>query len=198
MKTALALLLSCAALSLAQDVKVAPQTQESSPAQAAPPAQAGPDSQQFKRLASVTWDLGSHKLVWVVERGVEMNGTFVAMTADRYEVSPGEAFMALKDEKRGIDDEEASSLHDLLGVLSLYCVESTVWWENGGNAATGPAAADPAAPQVEAKPGKKTGDEKSAPAADPAAKPTRVGEPGEKSPSQLLPGQLVAANGLGK
>ena len=122
MRTAVILLLSCATFSLAQDMKIVP-----------PPAASDSDAQQYKRLASVTWDLDTHKLVWIVQKGIEVNGEFVPKTTDRYEVSPNEAFMAMKDEKRGIEGDEAKSLHDLLGVLSLYCVESTVWWENGGN-----------------------------------------------------------------
>ncbi len=120
---------------------------------------------QYKRLASVTWDLDTHKLVWVVQKGIEVNGEFVPKATDRYEVSPSEASWPSKTEKRGIDGDEANSLHDLLSVLSLYCVESTVWWENGGTA-TDPAAdptGQPAAPSIDAKPGKKTGDSKAAP-----------------------------------
>src|ERR1700743_510121 len=134
MKTALILVLSCATFSFAQDMKIAP-----------PAAPSDPDAQQYKRLASVTWDLDTHKLVWVVQKGIEVNGQFVPKSTARYEVSPGEAFMAVNEEKRGIESDEAKSLHDLLGVLSLYCVESTVWWENGGGSATDPAAVtDPA------------------------------------------------------
>jgi hypothetical protein len=197
MKTALILLLSCATFSLAQDMKITP-----------PAAPSEPDAQQYKRLASVTWDLDTHKLVWVVQKGIEVNGQFVPKSTDRYEVSPSEAFMAMKDEKRGIETDEAKSLHDLLGVLSLYCVESTVWWENGGGQSDADRIADPpqqsATPPADskpadAKPEKKSGDGKAAPAPapDPNSKPTRVGQPAPK-PVQLLPGAFVAANELGK
>jgi hypothetical protein len=186
MKTTLILLLSCAAFVSAQDQKTAPPTPSSPPAQ--------DDSQELKRLASVTWDLDTHKLVWVVQKGVDRDGQFVVQSTDRYEVSPSDAFMALKEEKRGIAGDEASSLHDLLGVLSLYCVESTVWWENGGDATDAqPAGIAPDAP----KPGEKTVDKKSDPKADPAAKPTRVDQPA-KPAFHLLPGALVADNGSAK
>jgi hypothetical protein len=186
MKTALILLFSFAAFSLAQDMKTPP-----------PPAASGSDAQQYKRLASVTWDLDTHKLVWIVQKGIEVNGEFVPKTTDRYEVSPSEAFMAQKDEKRGIAGDEAKALHELLGVLSTYCVESTVWWDNGGGDATDPAA-EPAAPPAAAQPGKKTGDGKAAPSPDPNAKPTRVEQPEKRPAVQLLPGAFVAANGVGK
>src|SRR5580698_10507816 len=59
MKIALVLLLSCAGLSLAQNTE------------------ADPKPAVVKRLASVTWDLHSHKLVWEVQKGTEVNGEFV-------------------------------------------------------------------------------------------------------------------------
>ena len=84
-----------------------------------------------KRLESVTWDLKSHKLVWVVQKGVEEDGKFVVKTTDRYEISPDDAVMAFSNEKRGFTDDEAASLHKLLDTLSLYCAESVVWWDAG-------------------------------------------------------------------
>jgi hypothetical protein len=197
MKTALIVMLSCATFSLAQGMKIAP-----------PAAPSDSDAQQYKRLASVTWDLDTHKLVWVVQKGIEENGQFVPKSTDRYEVSPNEAFMAVNNEKRGIETDEAKSLHDLLSVLSLYCVESTVWWENGGGQGGADRQAEPpeqpAAPPADgkpgdAKPGKKPGDGKTAPAPDPNSKPTRVDQPAKKpAPVQLIPGAFVAANDVVK
>lgn len=84
-----------------------------------------------KRLDSVTWDLNTHKLVWVVQTGSEETGSFVPGASAKYEISPKDAVMAFGEEKRGFTPEEASSLNDLLNVLSLYCAESTVWWDQG-------------------------------------------------------------------
>ena len=106
MKTAaVALWLSCAFLGCAQD--------------------ANPET---KRLQSVTWDLATHKLVWMVEKGSVVNGEFVPSTTVKYEVSPDEASMAFGGEQRSFGLEEAVALHHLLDTLSLYCVESVVWW----------------------------------------------------------------------
>ena len=66
MKRAIILLISMAGLTCAQDKKA--------------------DDQ--KRLESVTWDLKSHKLIWVVQKGHERNGEFVATSTDKYEISP--------------------------------------------------------------------------------------------------------------
>jgi hypothetical protein len=170
MKAALVLLLSCASLSLAQSTESTPKP-------------------VVKRLASVTWDLDTHKLVWVVQKGAEVNGEFVPSSTDKYEVSPEEAVMASKDEKRGLGQDEAGSVTDLVNLLSLYCAESTDWWEDGS------AAKDTASPQQPTQQPKGTDTKKAAPSTE---KPTRVGEPEQKPPVRL-PGTLVAANsGSGK
>jgi hypothetical protein len=172
MKTALTLLLSCASLVLAQ-----------SPQPNAEPVQT------IKRLASVTWDLDTHKLVWVVQKGTEVNGEFVASSTDRYEVSPEDAVMASKDEKRGLAQEEAGSVTDLVNLLSLYCAESTDWWEQGS-----PAEETAAPKQAPTAPDSK----KAAPSAVPSTeKPTRVDEKQQpKDPSPRIPGTLVAMNAV--
>jgi len=84
-----------------------------------------------KRLESVTWDLKTHKLVWVVQKGIEKDGQFVTTSSDRYEITPEKAVMAFGDEQRGFTQDEAASLHKLLDTLSLYCAESVVWWDQG-------------------------------------------------------------------
>ena len=111
MKTALALLLSFAALSCAQDRKS--------------------EDKDKRRLSSVTWDLKSHKLVWEVLTGRDVDGEFEANGTARYEISPDEAVMAVAAERRAFTDAEAASLHKLLDTLSLYCAESVVWWNQG-------------------------------------------------------------------
>jgi len=118
MKTALLLLLSCAAASFAADPKAAQNSPQAKP-------------EQVKRLASVTWDLASEKLVWVVEAGSMVDGDFVPASEQKYEISPNDAVMAVAQEQRGFDGDEAEALHHLLDVLSVYCAESVVWWDQG-------------------------------------------------------------------
>jgi hypothetical protein len=170
MKTALILILSCASLSLAQDT------------------QPDPQPVVVKRLAAVTWDLNTHKLVWVVQAGTVVEGAFVPLASKRYEVSPEEAYIASKDEKRGLGEEEAGSVTDLVNLLSLYCVQSTDRWEQGSPAD------ETAMPKSEQK-----GVEPATPPSS-SDKPTHVGEPGQKStPAPRIPGTLIAANaGSGK
>ena len=122
MKTAFALLLSCAALCLAQDAKPSPDAKTGN----------------VKRLGSVTWDMATHKLVWMVEEGTLVNGGFVPSSGVKYEISPDDAMMMFGEEKRPFGAEEAANLHLLLNVLSRYCVDSVVWWEQGPAGQTSP------------------------------------------------------------
>jgi hypothetical protein len=90
-----------------------------------------PQAGEKKRLESVTWDLKTHKLVWVVAKGKMQGSDFIVTGSDRYEISPDEAVMQVADEKRGFATQEAVSLHKLLDTLSVYCAESVVWWDEG-------------------------------------------------------------------
>ncbi len=139
MKSALMLLVSLAAVAGATDPK--------------PPA-AG----EVKKLASVTWNLDTQKLVWTVQKGAIVDGKFVPVSEERFEISPDHAVMASADEQRGLEEEEAAELQHLLDVLSLYCAQSVVWWAHGQV---------PRAPEV--KP------DKSAPKPPEKAPPVKVG-----------------------
>src|ERR1700730_4540858 len=98
-KTWAVLILSCAGLCSAQERKTSERI---------------PEPTDKKRLASVTWDLKDHKLVWTVEKGTMQGGEFVPAGSDRYETSPDDAMMQFGNEKRGFAEEEAVSLHRLL------------------------------------------------------------------------------------
>jgi hypothetical protein len=150
MKTAFILTLSLAAVSFAADPKPAKDPQST-----VPPGPTG----EVKRLGSVTWDLESHKLVWVVQKGSMVNGAFVPASEERYTISPDKARMVVAGEERGFDGQEAVSLHKLLDTLSLYCAESVVWWDEGQGTPAG---------------------EK--PKTDGAGKPVKVGQPEESKP----------------
>ncbi len=141
MKTALAIaFLSAGALAFGQDIN-----------QSKPKTPSDPGNQPVKRLNTVTWDLETHKLVWTVQSGSEVDGKFVPGSTQKYEISPDDAVMAFSNEKRGFTEEEAQSLSHLLDVLSLYCAESVVWWDQGMGDPVNPNA--PAAkPQHQSKP----------------------------------------------
>ncbi len=155
MKTAaVAMWLSCAFLCCAQD-----------------------SNPEIKRLQSVTWDLATHKLVWNVEKGSIKDGEFVPATVVKYEVSPDEAFMAFGGEQKSFGLQEAVALHRLLDTLSMYCVESVVWW-NKKDAGSDPES-DPsnAAPGLITKPDREPRQERKPEAKPkvPDAKPVKVG-----------------------
>jgi hypothetical protein len=163
-KTAFALLLSCAALCLAQESK----------------------TENVKRLVSVTWDLATHKLICVVEKGALVNGEFVPSAEAKYEVSPDDAFMALGGEKRSFGEEEAANLHLLLDVLSRYCVDSVVWWDHGNPDPTAPAPGPVTKPEQPAQP---------KPSIAPIGKPVKVAQRKAPQPSGVKDTELVTATG---
>jgi hypothetical protein len=90
-----------------------------------------PDNKEVKKLGSVTWNLESHKLEWVIQKGSNINGKFVPKSEDHYAISPDDAVMSFANQNRGFTQEEAENLQHLLDVLSLYCAESVVWWDQG-------------------------------------------------------------------
>jgi hypothetical protein len=169
MKTAIAIMLSCAALCCAQDSNA----QDFNKTEQQEPAATG----NVKRLQSVTWDLATHKLVWTVEKGSVVDGEFVPAKIVKYEVSPDDAFMAYAGEKRSVTEEEAADLHHLLDVLSLYCVESVVWWDHMNNAEP----SSSPAPGVVTKPEKPT---QTKPVAPSTSKTVKVGD---LRPLKMLP-----------
>jgi hypothetical protein len=120
MKTAL-LLLSLTAASFAADEKQQPIKDPS----------IGPRSEEVKKLGPVTWDPDAQKLRWVVKSGSMVNGKFVPSSEKQYEISPDEAWMTTANEKRGFEEQEGVVLRRLLDVLTVYCAESVVWWEEG-------------------------------------------------------------------
>jgi hypothetical protein len=167
MKTAVILLLSFAAASFAADPKPNPVKDPTEP-----------KTVEVKRLGSVTWDLETHKLVWVVQKGSVVNGEFVTASEQKYEISPDRAVMAAEEEERGFDGDEAVSLHHLLDVLSLYCAESVVWWDEGqGAPVTDRPTGEPSKPKV-----------------DKDGKPVRVGQPNQnQKPKYKVPDDHIVA-----
>ncbi len=145
--------------------------------------------QEIKKLGSVTWDIQSHRLLWTVQKGSVVNGEFLATSEEQYEISPDEATMLFADEARGFDNAEAVSLHRLLDVLSLYCAESVVWWDQGQGVPLDPKThtSKPAQPPARhARPDSK---------ADP--QPLKVRQPEEKAPARkyhIPENHIVAMN----
>jgi len=125
MKTSALVLLSCVAITLTADSnRPSPQRQGSADRMVQP-------REPLRKLASVTWDLDSHKLVWTVQKGDRVDGKFVASSEEHFQISPDQAMMELAGEKRLFDDDEAVQLRRLLDTLSVYCAESVAWWEQG-------------------------------------------------------------------
>jgi len=131
-----------------------------------------PEARVVKKMGIVSWDPDAQKLQWTVQTGKLVDGKFVAVSEDQYEISPNEATMRTADEKRGFDGDEAEGLHQLLDILSLYCAESVAWWDQG--------LGDPVPTEGQTKPDA------------PAQKPVKIHQPETKPASPRIPGTSVA------
>jgi hypothetical protein len=170
MKTALAVLISLSAAAFtAYSQQLAGRIPD--------PGDTGKKPQPIKKLDSVTWDLTAHKLVWVVHNGMMVNGQFVPSSEERYAISPDDATMAYATDMRGFDKNEAATLQRLLDVLSLYCAESVVWWDEGQGTPLPPGARRATPPDT---PPTKLPEA-------PGQKPVRVGEPHPHKPAYHVP-----------
>jgi hypothetical protein len=177
MKTALVLSLTLTAALFAADPKPNP---------VKAPEKLPPE--EVKRLGALTWNPDAHKLVWVVQKGTMVNGEFVPSGEQKYEISPDNAVMSVAQEQRGFDNDEAVTLHHLLDVLSLYCAESVVWWEEGQGTPVTPGAHPP-------NPGTPGDKPRTDPKAEPKTdRPVRVGQPAPapKPKYQVPASQMVA------
>ena len=171
MKLALVMLISIAGLGFGADPKPKSSTE--------PPATDQP-SEELRRLDSVTWDLKTHTLSWVVQHGKLEKGEFVPTIAQHYEITPDDATMGAAGaalERRPMDEDEAKLLHQLLDTLSIYCARSVVRWEQDTTS-------DPAGPNSTPslkpdRPPKQDGDPapKPVPPKPVNGTPLRVGEP---------------------
>jgi hypothetical protein len=130
-KLAIVIFISIAGFAFGADPKTNTTTEpQVAEPQVAEPQAAAPETGDLRRLDSVTWDLKTHTLSWVVQHGREENGEFVPTTAKHYQITPDDATMGAARERRPVDEDEAKLVHQLLDTLSIYCARSVVWWEH--------------------------------------------------------------------
>jgi hypothetical protein len=130
---------------------------------------------QVKRVASLTWDLQTGKLTWVVQTRAEDTAEFASSSNEQYEISPKDATMTFHGEARPFTSQEATWLENLLHILAGYCVASTIWW-HGGQILPMPDGEPPATPQPDQP--------RTKPTQAPANPPTKVATPKSE---KLLP-----------
>jgi len=108
-----------------QDMKVQPK----SPPPGKTESQRAP---LVRRLDSITWNPVTAELSWVVSTwdSLDMNGQQPA-SRSTYSMSIDSATMKFNGEDRRFDPVEAKHVRALMDLLSVYAVESTVWWDQG-------------------------------------------------------------------
>jgi hypothetical protein len=151
-----------------------PQPEAASPDRTQPPGSSG--TTLVRRLESVTWNPVTAELSWVVSTWDPAGPSGQPATKDTYSMSIDAAQMKFKGEGRGFDPEEARHVRMIMDMISMYAVESTVWWDSGkGDKIEGPA--EGARPSPEA----------TKPAPD-AAKPIpQTIKPGQSAPAKPGP-----------
>lgn len=136
-------------------------------------------------MGPVTWDSQNQKLAWTVEKGEQKDGKFVPSSQQKYEISPQDAMMAFQGQQRGFTQQEAAWLKHLLDVLTVYCAESVVWWNDGEGQPASPGQPNGKPPSQQEQPG--------ADRSDPDNQPQPITAPANpQRPIVILPGQLVA------
>jgi hypothetical protein len=120
---------------------------ETNPAGLAVPA-GSTDETSPRRLESFTWDSVKHQLTWRVSKGEKAGDSYKPLSTDQYHIDMDNATMTVSGETRRFSKEEADNVQTLMGLISEYAVESTVWWEKGeGEPVDGRGSRTPLAPR---------------------------------------------------
>jgi hypothetical protein len=110
-----------------EGLKVQPQPK------APPPGQA--ETQRatpvVRRLESITWNPVTGELSWVVASWDSLEIGEQPTSRDTYSMAIDRAIMKFHGEDRKFDPVEAKHVRSLMDLLSVYAVESTVWWDQG-------------------------------------------------------------------
>ncbi len=95
-------------------------------------AMAGAEDKTTRRLESVTWVPGEHRLTWVISAGTrDKTGKYKPGKSTTYLIDMSAATMTLNGEGRRFSRDEAKNVHALMDLISKYAVESTIWWDQG-------------------------------------------------------------------
>jgi hypothetical protein len=95
-----------------------------------------PEKSYVRRLEAVTWNPVRAELTWLVSVWDVQSGDRSLVAKERYTMHPDDAVMESDGEFRKFDSGEAKRLRVLMDVISIYAVESTVWWDYGPDAKT--------------------------------------------------------------
>lgn len=107
-----------------------------------------PDEATPRRLESFTWDSVKHQLTWKVSKGDKAGDSYKPLATNQYNIDMDNATMTVAGETRRFSKEEADNVQVLMGLISEYAVESTVWWEKGeGDPVDGKGSRAPQPPQ---------------------------------------------------
>lgn len=91
------------------------------------------DEPKMRRLESLSWSPVSNKLTWVVSNGTKNEKGEYQPEKDSktYVIDLQDATMEYQGIKRRFSTDEAENVAVVMGLISKYAQESTVWWEAG-------------------------------------------------------------------
>jgi hypothetical protein len=86
-----------------------------------------------RRLESLNWNPVTGKLTWAVSQGSRnAQGEYVPDHEQIvYEIDLPQAVMSHNGAERRFSKEEAANVLTVMGLISKYAQDSTMWWESG-------------------------------------------------------------------
>jgi hypothetical protein len=86
-----------------------------------------------RRLESLNWNPVTGKLTWAVSQGSRnAQGEYVSGHEQVvYEIDLPQAVMSHNGTERRFSKEEAANVLTVMGLISKYAQDSTMWWESG-------------------------------------------------------------------
>ena len=101
------------------------------PLSAGGPLNVDPDGTPSRKLMSIVYSVEEDKLCWNVMSSRMEGGVVIEKLEDQPCIDPKKATMEIAGDVREFSQEEARGLRKLLAILTLYALESQVWFDEG-------------------------------------------------------------------
>jgi len=91
------------------------------------------DEPKMRRLENLSWNPVTNKLIWTVSSGARNDkGEYQAeKDPQTFSIDLQQATMEYRGTKRKFSEAEAENVAVVMGLISKYAQESTMWWEAG-------------------------------------------------------------------
>lgn len=91
------------------------------------------DEPKMRRLENLSWNPVTNRLTWTVSNGIRNEkGEYEAdRDPQTFTIDLQKATMEHQGAQRKFSEEEADNVAAVMGMISKYAQESTMWWEAG-------------------------------------------------------------------